>query len=49
MRLGKYAKVSDSAENKKNKVVISDESFAICEMIEELIDKIEHARNSLKR
>jgi len=48
MRLNKkYAKISDTEAEKKDKIVISDESFAICEFIERLADKIEQARLNL--
>lgn len=44
----RYTGVSDKAlpEN-QNKKVISDDAFALGEIIEEMIRKIEHARMSL--
>lgn len=42
-----YAKTSDKPEDKENKTEISDDAFAICDFIEKLIDKIEHARISM--
>ena len=40
----KYAKISDKEDNKINKVVISDDTFAICDSIERLIIKLEKIR-----
>jgi hypothetical protein len=39
-----YARVSDKAEEKENKKLIGDDAFAVCDFIERLINKIEHAR-----
>jgi len=44
-----YARTSDKPEDKEGKKVISDDSFAICDFIERLIDKLEHARISMTR
>jgi hypothetical protein len=44
--------VSNSEKEKpenKSKKVLSDDAFAVCEFIEHLINKIEHARMSLIR
>lgn len=41
-----YAGASDKEEEKKDKKVISDDAFAVCDFIERLINKIEHARCS---
>ena len=48
MRLSdKYVKESERAGSPEKKA-ISDDSFAICEFLEKLTDKIEHARISLR-
>ena len=45
----KYTSESEKEKpENKDKVVISDESFALCEMINELINKIERTRLSLR-
>jgi hypothetical protein len=41
-----YARDSDKEENKKDKKVIGDDAYAICDFIERLINKLEHARIS---
>lgn len=43
-----YAKQSDKEEDKQNKTILSDDAFAICDFIERLIDKLEHARISMQ-
>ena len=43
-----YAKTSDKEDDKKDKIVLSDDAFAICDFIERLIDKLEHARISMQ-
>ncbi|KKM26268.1 hypothetical protein LCGC14_1586490 [marine sediment metagenome] len=35
---------SSTSENDTKKLVISNGAYAVCEMIEKLIDKLEHAR-----
>jgi hypothetical protein len=44
-----YAYASAKAEEKENKKVISDDAFAVCDFIERLITKIEHARIAMIR
>lgn len=39
-----YAKVSDIEENKEKKTVLSDDAFAVCDFIEQLIIKMEQVR-----
>ncbi len=47
-KLEKYTPNSEKGkEENKGKKVISDDAFAICEFIENLINKIEHARVAL--
>ena len=41
-----YARTSAKEEDKKDKKVISDDAFAVCDFIERLIDKLERARIS---
>jgi hypothetical protein len=41
-----YAKVSDSEIIKKDKVILSDDAYAVCDFLDKLIDKIEHQRLS---
>lgn len=40
----KYAKASDKEEDKKDKTVISDDAFAICEFLERLTITINKKR-----
>lgn len=42
----KYAKVSDKEDVKKDKTILSDDAYAICDFIDRLINKVEHARLS---
>lgn len=43
----KYISATDKALDKESKkVVLVDDAYALCEMINELINKIEHARIS---
>lgn len=46
-------KYISSTENSKTpdatKTVLSDDAFAVCEFIEHLVNKIEHARLSMRR
>lgn len=39
-----YAPTSAKEADKLNKTVLSDDAFAICDFIERLINKLEHAR-----
>ena len=41
-----YAKSSDTEEEKKNKTILSDDAYAICDFLDKLIDKMEHQRLS---
>jgi hypothetical protein len=41
-----YARASDKEEEKAGKKIISDDAFAVCDFIEQLINKLEHARIS---
>lgn len=44
-----YARASDKEEDKKDKKVISDDTYAICDFVEGIITKIEQVRiNNLK-
>ena len=36
----KYAKISDTAEKKKDKVILTDDAYALCEFLEKLTDRI---------
>ena len=42
-----YARCSEKEEEKKDKKVISDDAYAICDFIERLIIKLEQARMSM--
>lgn len=43
-----YSRVSDKAEDQLGKKVISDDAFAICEYIEQLIDKLSQLSQRIK-
>ena len=46
----KYIPTSEKSKpENKDKKVLSDDAFAICEFIEHLINKIEHTRRSFIR
>jgi hypothetical protein len=42
-----YASISADAKDKIGKKIISDDAFAVCDFIERLINKLEHARESM--
>ena len=42
-------KKPEDKRTETNKILLSNDAFAISEMIESLIDKIEHARRSMIR
>ena len=44
-----YAPTSAKEEEKVDKTVLSDDAFAVCDFIERLINKVEHARMSMMR
>lgn len=43
-----YCQTSAKAEEKVGKKVISEDAYAICDFVERLINKIEHARISMR-
>ena len=43
-----YAKSSDSADDKKDKTVLSDDAYAICDFMEQLMIKLDQAGRKLK-
>ncbi len=46
----KYTNLTEKAKEKnKNKIELSNDAYAICEFIENLINKMEHARRSMLR
>lgn len=36
----KYAKISDDLEKKKDKVILTDDAYALCEFLEKLTDRL---------
>ena len=47
LAIAKYEKLKQEDKDKEERVILSNEGFAICEFIELLISKLEQTRNSV--